>query len=101
MTAPDPGSRRPGGAPRGRCSTVLCRWRRPATSAPPSAASWDGFDPSAPDLHLGHAIGLRKLRQFQDLGHTAVVIIGDYTGMVGDPTERAARAQARLQHLPD
>jgi tyrosyl-tRNA synthetase len=48
-----------------------------------------GFDPSAPDLHLGHAIGLRKLRQFQDLGHTAVVIIGDYTGMVGDPTERA------------
>jgi tyrosyl-tRNA synthetase len=48
-----------------------------------------GFDPSAPDLHLGHAIGLRKLRQFQDLGHTAVVIIGDYTGMVGDPSERA------------
>ena len=49
-----------------------------------------GFDPSAPDLHLGHAIGLRKLRQFQDLGHVAVVIIGDYTGMVGDPSERAA-----------
>lgn len=48
-----------------------------------------GFDPSAPDLHLGHAIGLRKLRQFQDLGHTVVVIIGDYTGMIGDPTERA------------
>jgi len=48
-----------------------------------------GFDPSAPDLHLGHAVGLRKLRQFQDLGHTAVVIIGDYTGMVGDPSERA------------
>jgi tyrosyl-tRNA synthetase len=48
-----------------------------------------GFDPSAPDLHLGHAIGLRKLRQFQELGHTVVVIIGDYTGMIGDPSERA------------
>lgn len=48
-----------------------------------------GFDPSAPDLHLGHAIGLRKLRQFQDLGHTVVIIIGDYTGMIGDPSERA------------
>ena len=50
-----------------------------------------GFDPSAPDLHLGHAIGLRKLRQFQDLGHTAVVIIGDYTGMVGRSRPSARR----------
>ncbi len=56
-----------------------------------------GFDPSAPDLHLGHAIGLRKLRQFQDLGHTVVIIIGDYTGMVGDPSERS-ETRPRLSH---
>ncbi|MGH2681601.1 MAG: tyrosine--tRNA ligase [Actinomycetota bacterium] len=45
-----------------------------------------GIDPSRPDLHLGHAVVLRKLRQLQDLGHTAVLIIGDFTGLVGDPT---------------
>jgi tyrosyl-tRNA synthetase len=45
-----------------------------------------GIDPSRPDLHLGHAVVLRKLRQFQDLGHKAVLIIGDFTGRVGDPT---------------
>lgn len=45
-----------------------------------------GFDPTAPDIHLGHAVGLRKLRQFQDLGHQVVLIVGDYTGMVGDPS---------------
>lgn len=56
-----------------------------------------GFDPSAPDLHLGHAIGLRKLRQFQDLGHRVVVVIGDYTGMIGDPSERS-RTRPRLTH---
>ncbi len=49
-----------------------------------------GFDPSAPDIHLGHAVGLRKLRVFQDLGHFVVLIVGDYTGMVGDPTGRSA-----------
>jgi tyrosyl-tRNA synthetase len=47
-----------------------------------------GLDPSAPDIHLGHAVVLRKLRQFQDLGHTAVLIVGDFTGMVGDPSQR-------------
>ncbi|HYU56732.1 MAG TPA: tyrosine--tRNA ligase [Actinomycetota bacterium] len=45
-----------------------------------------GIDPSRPDLHLGHAVVLRKLRRFQDLGHTAVLIIGDFTGRVGDPS---------------
>ncbi|MBI4259300.1 MAG: tyrosine--tRNA ligase [Actinobacteria bacterium] len=45
-----------------------------------------GIDPSRPDLHLGHAVVLRKLRQFQDLGHAAVLIIGDFTGLVGDPS---------------
>ena len=45
-----------------------------------------GADPTAPDLHLGHSVVLRKLRQFQDLGHKAVLIIGDYTALIGDPT---------------
>ena len=49
-----------------------------------------GVDPTSPDLHLGHAIILRKLRQFQDLGHTAVLIIGDFTSMIGDPSGRSA-----------
>jgi len=48
-----------------------------------------GFDPTAPDIHLGHTVGLRKLRQFQDLGHQVVLIVGDYTGMVGDPSGRS------------
>ena len=45
-----------------------------------------GMDPTAPDIHLGHTVVLRKLRQFQDLGHKAVLIIGDYTARIGDPT---------------
>jgi len=45
-----------------------------------------GFDPTAPDIHLGHAVGLRKLREFQELGHQVVLIVGDYTGRVGDPS---------------
>ncbi len=49
-----------------------------------------GFDPTAPDIHLGHTVGLRKLRQFQNLGHQVVLIIGDYTGLVGDPSGRSA-----------
>ncbi|NIP44006.1 MAG: tyrosine--tRNA ligase, partial [candidate division Zixibacteria bacterium] len=49
-----------------------------------------GFDPTAPDIHLGHTVGLRKLKQFQELGHTIVLIIGDYTAMVGDPSGRSA-----------
>ncbi|MGH2711972.1 MAG: tyrosine--tRNA ligase [Actinomycetota bacterium] len=48
-----------------------------------------GIDPSAPDLHLGHAVVLRKLRRFQDFGHIAVLIVGDFTGRVGDPTGRS------------
>ncbi len=48
-----------------------------------------GCDPSRPDLHLGHAVVLRKLRQFQDLGHTAVLIVGDFTGMIGDPSGKS------------
>lgn len=48
-----------------------------------------GCDPSRPDLHIGHAVVLRKLRQFQDLGHQAILIIGDFTGMIGDPSGRS------------
>jgi len=48
-----------------------------------------GCDPSKPDLHLGHSVVLRKLRQFQDLGHQAILIVGDFTGMIGDPSGRS------------
>src|SRR5262249_59366066 len=59
-----------------------------------------GFDPTAPDIHLGHTVGLRKLRQFQDLGHQVVLIVGDYTGMVGDPSGRSrTRPQLSREQL--
>jgi tyrosyl-tRNA synthetase len=48
-----------------------------------------GFDPTAPDLHVGHTVQLRKLKHFQDLGHTVIFLIGDFTGMIGDPTGRS------------
>src|SRR5271169_1863224 len=47
-----------------------------------------GFDPTAPDLHLGHTVLIRKLKHFQDLGHTVIFLIGDFTGMIGDPSGR-------------
>src|SRR3954462_15056762 len=49
-----------------------------------------GIDPTAPDIHLGHVVVLRKLREFQDAGHLVVLIIGDYTARVGDPSGRSA-----------
>jgi tyrosyl-tRNA synthetase len=49
-----------------------------------------GFDPTAPDIHIGHTVGIRKLKQFQELGHKIILIIGDYTGLVGDPSGRSA-----------
>ena len=70
-----------------------------------------GFDPSAPDIHLGHAVGLRKLRQLQDLGHRVVLIVGDWTAQIGDPSGRSqtrpmltadevrANAQTYLSHF--
>src|SRR5207237_1945441 len=45
-----------------------------------------GFDPTAPDLHLGHTVLIHKLKHFQDLGHQVIFLIGDFTGMIGDPT---------------
>ena len=56
-----------------------------------------GFDPTAPDIHLGHTVCLRKLKQFQELGHQVVLIIGDYTGMVGDPSDKS-ETRPRLTH---
>ena len=53
-----------------------------------------GIDPSSPDIHLGHAVPLRKLRRFQEFGHTAVLIIGDFTGQVGDPSGQSAMRRA-------
>lgn len=53
-----------------------------------------GLDPTAPDIHLGHTVVLQKLRQFQDLGHSVTIIIGDFTGMIGDPT---GKSEARKQ----
>ena len=48
-----------------------------------------GFDPTAPDLHLGHTVLIRKMKHFQDLGHKVVFLIGDFTGLIGDPTGRS------------
>src|SRR5258708_32151710 len=47
-----------------------------------------GFDPTAPDLHVGHTVLMRKMRHFQELGHTVIFLIGDFTGMIGDPSGR-------------
>src|SRR5512144_1240091 len=57
-----------------------------------------GFDPSKPNLHIGHAVGLRKLRQFQELGHTVVLIVGDWTAQIGDPS---GRDESRTMLSPD
>lgn len=56
-----------------------------------------GVDPTAPDVHFGHTVVMRKLRQFQDLGHTVVLIVGDYTAQIGDPSGRN-KARPRLSH---
>ena len=59
-----------------------------------------GFDPTAPDIHLGHTVGLRILKRFQDLGHQVVLIVGDYTAMVGDPSGRSeTRPRLRREEI--
>ena len=59
-----------------------------------------GFDPSAPDIHLGHTVVLRKMRHFQDLGHDVVFVIGDFTGMIGDPTgKKTTRPQLTREEV--
>ena len=67
---------------------LLRRLRQCASEGRPMRVK-QGFDPTAPDIHLGHTVGLRKLLQFQELGHQVVLIVGDYTGMVGDPSGRS------------
>ena len=56
-----------------------------------------GFDPSRPDIHLGHVVGLRKLRQLQELGHQVILIVGDWTAQIGDPSGQSA-TRAMLSH---
>jgi len=58
----------------------------------------EGFDPSSPDIHLGHVVGLRKLRQFQELGHKVILIVGDWTAQIGDPS---GESQTRPMLTPD
>jgi len=61
---------------------------------------YQGFDPSMPNLHLGNAVGLWKLKQFQDLGHEVIFLIGDFTGMIGDPTDKlSTRKQLTSQQV--
>ncbi|MBC8253602.1 MAG: tyrosine--tRNA ligase [Ardenticatenia bacterium] len=61
-----------------------------------------GYDPTAPDIHLGHTVTMRKLRQFQDLGHDVTFLIGTFTGLVGDPSDKeASRPQRTRQDLED
>lgn len=58
---------------------------------------YQGFDPSSPNLHIGNLIGIRKLAQFQRLGHKVIFLIGDFTGMIGDPTDKSA-ARKKMTH---
>ncbi len=60
-----------------------------------------GVDPTAPDLHLGHTVVLRKLKHFQDLGHTAIFLVGDFTAMVGDPTGQSETRPALTREQVD
>src|SRR5678809_582703 len=60
-----------------------------------------GFDPTAPDIHLGHTVLMRKMKHFQDLGHTAIFLIGDFTGLIGDPSGRnVTRKQLSQEAIP-
>ncbi len=67
---------------------LLARLERSAASGKPLVVK-AGFDPSAPDIHLGHTVLMRKMRHFQELGHQVVFVIGDFTGMIGDPTGKS------------
>ncbi|HEU4963741.1 MAG TPA: tyrosine--tRNA ligase, partial [Bacilli bacterium] len=67
---------------------MAAKVRKSVTSGEPLTIKL-GLDPSAPDIHIGHTVVLQKMRQFQDLGHNVTIIIGDYTGMIGDPTGKS------------
>src|SRR5438034_2584385 len=70
-----------------RVGELRSKLERSARTAKPLRVK-AGFDPTAPDLHLGHTVLIRKLKHFQDLGHTVIFLIGDFTGMIGDPSGR-------------
>lgn len=71
-----------------RANELRAKLERAATTGTPLTVKV-GFDPTAPDLHLGHTVLLRKMKHFQDLGHRVVFLIGDFTGLIGDPTGRS------------
>src|SRR6187200_1852017 len=76
-----------------RANELLAKLERSAASGSPLVVKV-GFDPTAPDLHLGHTVLIRKMKHFQDLGHRVVFLIGDFTGMIGDPTgKKTSRPQ--------
>src|SRR5881628_355263 len=60
-----------------------------------------GFDPTAPDLHLGHTVLIQKMKQFQELGHEVVFLIGDFTGMIGDPSGRSETRKQLSRASPE
>lgn len=80
------------------CAEILSRdeLRRKLAAGRPLRVKL-GVDPTAPDIHFGHTVGLQKLRQFQDLGHEGILIIGDFTAMIGDPSGRSA-TRPQLTH---
>ena len=71
-----------------RVEELRAKLERSATTGKPLKVK-AGFDPTAPDIHLGHTVLIRKLKHFQDLGHTAIFLIGDFTGLIGDPSGRS------------
>jgi tyrosyl-tRNA synthetase len=68
-----------------------------ARTGKPLTVKW-GLDPSAPDIHLGHTVVLRKIKQLQDLGHRAALVIGDFTGRIGDPTGKSKTRRQLTEH---
>src|SRR5881628_225293 len=60
-----------------------------------------GFDPTAPDIHVGHTVLIRKMKHFQELGHTVIFLIGDFTGLIGDPSGRSATRPALTRQQID
>src|SRR5512132_806704 len=72
-----------------RVEDLRAKLERSARTARPLRVKL-GADPTAPDIHLGHTVVIRKLRAFQELGHTVIFLIGDFTGMIGDPSGKSA-----------
>ena len=70
-----------------RLSDLQAKLKRSAKIGQPLTVKV-GFDPTAPDLHLGHTVLIRKMKHFQDLGHTVIFVVGDFTALIGDPAGR-------------